>query len=229
VLADGASELLLATRGGMAARFREADVRAMGRSAAGVRGIRLDEADEVVALVKAAAGMKILTVCRNGYGKRSAVEDYRLIRRGGRGVINIDASERNGPVVACMAVGDTDEVLAITSAGQIVRMPVSQIRLTGRGAQGVRVVSFKEEGDTLVSVARVPPEESEGPEGVGGAEGPDAPPAPAAAGAAEEGGAPSSASAEAAPEETEGPGAEDAPSDGDEADEKPGDEESGSQ
>jgi DNA gyrase/topoisomerase IV subunit A len=107
--------------------------------------------------------------------------------------------------------------MAITSAGQIVRMPVSQIRLTGRGAQGVRVVSFKEEGDSLVSVARVPPEESEGPEGEGG------PAAPAVSVAAKEEGVPSSASAEAAPEETEGPGAEDAPSDGGEADEKPGD------
>jgi len=160
---DGSYELILATRNGMAARFAESNVRAMGRSAAGVRGIRLKKGDEVVALVRPAAGLKVLTVCQNGYGKRSAVGDYRLIKRGGQGVININTSERNGPVVSCMAVAEDDEVMAITGAGQVVRMPVRQIRVTGRAAQGVRVVSFKAEGDTLVMLATVPREEAEPP------------------------------------------------------------------
>jgi len=160
---DGTYELLLATRNGMAARFGEGDVRAMGRTAAGVRGIRLKKGDEVVALVRLEAGLKVLTVCQNGYGKRSAIEDYRLIKRGGQGVININTSERNGPVVSCMAVADDDEVMAITGGGQVVRMPVRQIRVTGRAAQGVRVVSFKGEQDTLASLAKVPREETEPP------------------------------------------------------------------
>ena len=160
---DGSYELILATRNGMAARFAESDVRAMGRSAAGVRGIRLKKGDEVVALVRPASGLKVLTVCQNGYGKRSAVEDYRLIKRGGQGVININTSKRNGPVVSCMAVAEDDEVMAITGAGQVVRMPVRQIRVTGRAAQGVRVVSFKAEGDALVMLAKVPREETEPP------------------------------------------------------------------
>ncbi len=159
VLTRGDDELFLATRSGMAVRCREEDVRTMGRTAAGVRAVKLAKDDEVVALVRPGPGLKILTVCERGYGKRSEVGAYRLIRRGGKGVININTSERNGPVVACMAVADDDEIMVITSEGQVVRMLVSQIRVTGRGAQGVRVVSFKGDGDSVVSVARVPADE----------------------------------------------------------------------
>jgi DNA gyrase subunit A len=156
-LTGGQDQLVLATLEGQAVRFNEEDVRAMGRGAAGVRGAKLDEKDRVVALVLAAPNSMILTICEKGYGKRSPVEDYRLIRRGGSGVININTSERNGPVVACMAVAEEDEIMVTTAAGQVVRSPVKDIRITGRNAQGVRVMTL-EGTDRITSVAHLPRE-----------------------------------------------------------------------
>ena len=181
-LTGGKDELLLATRDGQAVRFKEEDVRAMGRGAAGVRGARLDEKDRVVSLVLAAPGLMILTVCEKGYGKRSPIDDYRLIRRGGSGVININTSERNGPVVACMAVAEEDEIMVTTAGGKVVRSPVRDIRITGRNAQGVRVMTI-EGSDRITSVAHLPREaDAEGKAKAaapGGA--PDKPGAPAPA------------------------------------------------
>jgi len=189
-LTGGKDELLLATREGQAIRFKEENVRAMGRGAAGVHGARLAGQDQVVSLVLAPPGTMVLTVCEKGYGKRSPVEDYRLIRRGGSGVININTSERNGPVVACMAVAEDDEIMTTTAGGQVVRSPVRDIRITGRNAQGVRVMTL-EGTDRITSVAHLPREaEAEAkppaaapaaPAAPAAAAGPAAKPAPAAA------------------------------------------------
>ncbi len=185
-LTGGKDELLLATSEGQAVRFKEDDVRAMGRGAAGVRGAKLGEKDRVVSLVLAVPGSNILTVCERGYGKRSPIDDYRLIRRGGSGVININTSERNGPVVACMAVADDDEIMITTAAGQVVRSPVKDIRITGRNAQGVRVMTL-DGSDRITSVAHLP-RESDAEAGAGEA-GKDQAPGGAAEGAPDKPGA----------------------------------------
>jgi DNA gyrase subunit A len=153
-LTNGDDNVVLATREGKAIRFNEQGVRAMGRTAGGVRGARLKGDDRLVSLLVPGAGAQLLTVCENGYGKRSPVEDYRLIKRGGGGVININTSARNGKVVSCMAVEDRDEVMLITAGGQVVRTPVGDIRVTGRNAQGVRVMTLSGK-DRITSVAHL--------------------------------------------------------------------------
>jgi len=157
-LTGGKDEVVMATSSGQAVRFNEEDVRAMGRGAAGVRGTRLREGDAVVSLLVAGPESMLLTICENGYGKRSPVSAYRLIRRGGGGVININTSERNGPVVGCMPVGEDDEVMIITAGGQVVRTPVKEVRITGRNAQGVRVMKLQS-GDRISALARLAREE----------------------------------------------------------------------
>jgi len=153
-MTGGDREVLLATRGGQAIRFKETNVRPMGRTAAGVRGARLDEGDEVVSLIAGEPGSHVLTVCARGYGKRSPLESYRLIRRGGRGVININTGTRNGPVIGSMCVREPDEVILMTANGQVVRTRVTEIRVTGRAAKGVRIVALGE-GDRIASMARI--------------------------------------------------------------------------
>ena len=188
----GNDEILLGTRQGMAIRFNEANVRAMGRPAGGVKGIELTETtppadqspgkDEVVDMIvvpqdpAANAGKicMVLTACENGFGKRTPVDEYRLQRRGGSGVINIKTSERNGDVVGMKAVCDDDDVMLITEKGILMRTRVSEIRETGRNAQGVRLIRL-DEGDKLVAMEKVEPEEVAGEEGETPA--PDAPPA----------------------------------------------------
>jgi DNA gyrase subunit A len=145
----------------MSIRFDEEDVRAMGRSAVGVWGIRPEDGDEVCGMVVIDGGDTLLTVCENGYGKRTAVEEYRQQGRGGKGVIDIRTTERNGHVVNILAVKDDDEVMMITKDGQIVRTAVGQISVIGRNTQGVRCISLND-GDKLVSVALIPSEEPEG-------------------------------------------------------------------
>ncbi len=159
-LTSGDDEIVLGTRLGMACRFREEDVRAMGRSARGVRGITLERDDSVIDMVVIQPGQSLLTVCDNGYGKRTPVDEYRLTRRGGKGVINIRTTERNGPVVALRAVTDEDELMLITAAGNLMRMPLSDLRDIGRATQGVRLIRV-EENDKVVAVARVVSEREE--------------------------------------------------------------------
>jgi DNA gyrase subunit A len=153
-LTSGTDEVVLGTRGGMACRFAESDVRAMGRVAHGVRGITLGRDDAVIDMVVIQPGMSLLTVCENGYGKRTDVEEYRLTRRGAKGVINIKTTERNGPVVALRAVTDEDSLILITSSGNLMRMPLDELREIGRATQGVRLIRL-EEGDKVVAVTRV--------------------------------------------------------------------------
>lgn len=147
-------EIVLGTRSGMAIRFKQDDVRAMGRTAAGVRGISLKRDDRVVDMVVIRPAMGLLTVCEHGYGKRTDIGAYRLQKRGGNGVINIRTTDRNGSVVALKAVGDDDELMIITSNGIMLRTAISEMREIGRATQGVRVIRL-DEGDRVVSVARV--------------------------------------------------------------------------
>ncbi|HUO10518.1 MAG TPA: DNA gyrase subunit A [Phycisphaerae bacterium] len=163
---NGNDQILLATREGMAIRFQEDDVRDMGRPAAGVSGADLAKGDEVVDLVIIPHGQEtgdnqvtVLTACENGYGKRTPVEEYRLTRRGAKGVINIKTTDRNGPVVGVKPVRDGDELMMITKGGQVVRIGVTgELREMGRNTQGVRLLKL-DPTDKLVAVARVVPEE----------------------------------------------------------------------
>jgi DNA gyrase subunit A len=157
-LCRAGQSIVLGTADGMSIRFEEADARAMGRSAVGVWGIRLEDGDEVRDMVVTDGTGSLLTVCENGYGKRTPVEEYRSQSRGGKGIIDIKTSDRNGKVVNLLAVADDDEVMLITKDGQIVRTKVDQISVVGRNTQGVRCIALNE-GDKLVSVARIPREE----------------------------------------------------------------------
>jgi len=153
-ITTGGDEIILGTRDGMAIRFHEDQVRAMGRSARGVKGINLRDNDHVVDLIVARPGRSLLTVCENGYGKRTSLEDYRRQNRGGIGLINIKTTERNGHVVALKAVNEDDDLMLISSGGIIIRTGLDQLRDIGRNTQGVRLIRL-DEGDKLVAVARV--------------------------------------------------------------------------
>jgi DNA gyrase subunit A len=157
----GDSQILLSTAHGMAIRFEEPEVRAMGRTAYGVKGITLEEGDEVVSAEALgigpgpAGGPSILTATANGYGKRTALSEYRTQSRGGKGIITIKATERNGPVVAAVPVKDDDEVMIITNRGMLIRMPVAQISVIGRNTQGVRLITVESRDEQVVAVAPV--------------------------------------------------------------------------
>lgn len=155
----GGDDIVLATRDGKAIRFKETNVRPMGRTAAGVRGINLRKGDEVVGMAVADEMATLLTVCENGHGKRTGFDEYRVQTRGGYGVINIRTTDRNGKVVGMMSVRDNDEMVLITQNGKIVRIGVSDIRTIGRATQGVRIISLRK-GDKLVSIARIVTDES---------------------------------------------------------------------
>ena len=159
-ISDGAGELLIATRNGMAIRFSEADVRAMGRTAYGVRGITLRDDDEVVAMEFVRPETAVLTLTANGYGKRTPIDDYRVTSRGGVGIINIQTSERNGRVVGVASVMDTDEVMLITQQGKMLRTAAGTISLIGRNTQGVRLIEMDDE-DGAVSLARLEEQDSD--------------------------------------------------------------------
>jgi len=153
-LTDGGRELFLGTRRGMAIRFEDGDVRPMGRTAYGVRGITLRDEDYVVAMEVVRPGGTLLSVTENGYGKRTEIDEYRVQSRGGVGVINIATSERNGEVVGVVYVQENDEILLITQQGMILRMPTNDVRAIGRATQGVKLIDL-DEGDKVVSVARL--------------------------------------------------------------------------
>ncbi|HUU42203.1 MAG TPA: DNA gyrase subunit A, partial [Planctomycetota bacterium] len=136
----GEQDVMLCTRKGQAIRFHERDVRAMGRSAAGVRGIKLAKGDEVVDLVVVQENTTLLTACEHGHGKRTAFDEYRHTHRGGKGVINIQTTKRNGDVVAARDVRETDDLMMVTQNGMIVRTAVASISTIGRSTQGVRLI-----------------------------------------------------------------------------------------
>jgi DNA gyrase subunit A len=157
-LTDGTFEIVLATRKGMAIRFPEEKVRSMGRTAYGVKGITLAAGDYVIGMVVVKRDSSLLVVAENGYGKRTSIDDYRITNRGGKGIINIKASERNGEVVAIMEVLDDDELILITKKGIANRQAVKNIKVIGRNTQGVRMINLGA-GDLVTDVARVAKEE----------------------------------------------------------------------
>ena len=153
-LSDGQAEIFIGTRSGMAIRFAEADVRPVGRTARGVRGITLREGDEVVAMTVVRPTGTLLTVTENGFGKRTELEEYRVQSRGGLGIINARANDRNGRVAGIAYVEDDDEVMLITQQGKVLRMVTGGVRSIGRATQGVRLIEIDDD-DRVVSMARL--------------------------------------------------------------------------
>ena len=160
-LTDGQGQIFIGTRGGMAIRFAEADVRVMGRMASGVRGISLRKGDEVVAMTVVRPGGTLLTVTENGFGKRTELGEYRVQSRAGVGIIDIHASKRNGRVAGVAYVEHDDELMLITQQGKILRMVTADIRPIGRATQGVRLIEIDED-DRVVSLARLAEQDAEG-------------------------------------------------------------------
>ena len=176
-LTNGEQDIMMAVRSGKAIRFPEDKVRSMGRNASGVRAITVDsDNDEVVGMVvvKEGDGFDVMVVSEQGYGKRSALEDYRITNRGGKGVKTITVTEKTGELVSLKAVTDEDDLMIITKKGTMIRMGVDTLRVMGRATQGVRLISLRK-GDEIASIAKVPAsddeEELDGVEGVGAAEG----------------------------------------------------------
>ena len=165
-LTNGTDEIVVANRNGRAIRFNEETVRAMGRTATGVRAIRLEENDPedgVVGMVCVNDPEKetVLVVSENGFGKRSAVTDYRVTNRGGKGVKTLDITEKTGKVVAIKAVTDEEDLMIINMSGTTLRLRLKDVRVQGRATQGSRLINLEKRGDTISSVCQVPTEEEE--------------------------------------------------------------------
>ena len=158
-LTNGNHEIMLAIRSGKAIRFNESKVRAIGRTASGVRGISLPENDEVIGMICVENEMEdVMVVSENGFGKRSKIEDYRVTNRGGKGVKTINVTEKTGDLVAIKSVTDSDDLMIITENGMTIRLAVNSVRLMGRTAQGVKLINLKE-NSKIASVTRVPQSE----------------------------------------------------------------------
>jgi DNA gyrase subunit A len=158
-MTEGNNEIMIGTRNGFAVRFNEKDARDMGRTATGVRGVRLGKGDKVVGLlVIKRQGMSVLVVTEKGYGKRSDINDYRITRRGGKGVITVKTNEKIGKMIAMMEANDNDELVIISTKGMVIRQSMKEIRVMGRATQGVRVIRLNE-GDSIADIAKVVPEE----------------------------------------------------------------------
>ena len=155
----GSDRVLIATHDGQAVCFDETDVRSMGRTAVGVRGIRLRDGDYVIGAARADAGKTVLSITEKGYGKRTPIEEYRITNRGGLGIRNYMVTDKTGCVVGMKLVDGTEDLLLVTAAGILIRTPVDSIRIAGRATQGVIVMRFKEEGDRVISLALADPEE----------------------------------------------------------------------
>jgi DNA gyrase subunit A len=153
-ITSGRDEMFLSTRHGLSIRFHEDDIRSMGRTAVGVRGISLGKGDEVVGMELLKPGGNLLTVTVNGYGKRTAVDEYRIQSRGGKGVIALKVTGKTGAVLGVALVSEEDDVMLVTDRGKIIRMPVREIRISGRNTQGVRLIGM-EENEHVASLARL--------------------------------------------------------------------------
>ena len=158
-ITDGTQDIMLFSNAGKVIRFREADVRAMGRTASGVRGIKLQSRQQVISLI-IASDSPVLTATENGYGKRTLADDYPVYGRGGQGVIAIQVTERNGAVVGAVPADDTDEVMLISGGGTLVRTRVNEISVMGRNTQGVRLIAL-DAGEQLVGIERIIEDRSE--------------------------------------------------------------------
>ena len=159
-LTSGQDEIVIITREGMSIRFTEGDVRSMGRNAGGVKGIELEKTDAVVACALVESGATLLVAGENGIGKRTDFDEYRLQTRGGKGIITMKTGDKTGNVVGALTVRDTDQLMLITNAGQMVRIPVAGIREAGRNTMGVRLINL-EEKDRLQAIAPVISDKSE--------------------------------------------------------------------
>jgi DNA gyrase subunit A len=160
-LTDGTNDLVLATSEGMSIRFSEKDVREMGRTATGVRGILLEGRDRVIEMVVVRRDSTLLVISEKGMGKRSVLGDYRVQKRGGKGIITLKRTDKTGPIVALKEVLPDDELMMVTRKGVIIRVPVEGIRVIGRNTQGVRVMNL-DSGDAVMDVARVVKEDENG-------------------------------------------------------------------
>jgi DNA gyrase subunit A len=158
MLARGTEDVVIGTADGMAIRFEQKEARPMGRTAYGVKGITLEAEDHVVGAELVHSASTLLTVTENGYGKRTTIDEYRRTHRGGKGIIDIKTTERNGKVVAMLQVTDADEVMIITNKGMIIRTRVAEVSLIGRNTQGVRLIDLRQEGEKVVGATRAPEE-----------------------------------------------------------------------
>jgi DNA gyrase subunit A len=171
-LTTGSSEILMAAKNGKCIRFEEDRVRAMGRNASGVRAITLnDKKDEVIGMICVNDGEgDILVVSEKGYGKRSALDDYRITNRGGKGVRTLNITDKTGALIAIKNVNDSDDLMIINRSGVMIRMAVEELRVMGRNTQGVKLINLKEK-DEIASVTKVPGGKEEEIEGAGNEEG----------------------------------------------------------
>ena len=168
-MTNGSSEILLAGRNGRCCRFDETDARALGRTASGVRGINIEEDDEVIGMItydpaaEDASAHTILVVSENGYGKRTDFDEYRKTNRGGKGVKTLQITEKTGSLVAIKNVTDDNDLMIINRSGITIRMAVSGIKVAGRATQGVKLINIKE-GDSIAAVSVVNKSEEETPQ-----------------------------------------------------------------
>lgn len=159
-LSDGSHDVVIGTKDGIAIRFNEADVREMGRTATGVRGIKLSKGNIVVSMLVVKSPTTLLAATDKGYGKRSDISDYRITRRGGKGIITIKTGEKTGNLIAMKEVNDNDELVIITSGGMVIRQGIKELRVMGRNTQGVRLIRLKE-GEVIADLARVVVDEND--------------------------------------------------------------------
>lgn len=171
-LTRGDEEIIVADRNGRAIHFNESTVRSMGRVATGVRAMKLDEGDEAVGMVSICDKEKetVLVVSEQGFGKRSPVEDYRITNRGGKGVKTMNITDKTGKLVAIKSVTDDDDLMIVNVSGITLRLHATNIRVTGRATQGVRLINLEKRGDTIASICRVPREDDEATESDGAAD-----------------------------------------------------------
>ena len=158
-ITDGNNDIVLGTSKGKAIRFHESDVRPMGRAAAGVTGISLDKDDFVVGMVAAKKGSNLLVITENGYGKRTPLEEYRVTRRGGKGIVTVKITDKVGKMITIKEVRDEDDIMIITTSGKVIRQSVKQIRKMGRSTQGIRLIRLSK-NDQIGDVARIVKENS---------------------------------------------------------------------
>jgi DNA gyrase subunit A len=153
-ITDGTRNVFLGSASGKSIRFHESNVRAMGRTAVGVRGMRLDEGDRLVGMEVLSHGQTLFIATENGYGKRTSIDEYPVHGRGGKGVITIKTTERNGKVVALLLVDDDDEIMLMTDIGKLIRMPLNHISVISRNTQGVKLMGI-DPAERMVGAARI--------------------------------------------------------------------------
>jgi len=153
-ITDGTQNVFLGSKYGKSIRFHESDVRTMGRVSRGIKGINLTDDDCLVGMEVLTDSETLMTITENGYGKRTSIDEYPLQKRGGKGVITIKTTERNGMVVAILLVTDDDDVMLISDRGKIIRMPVKDISVIGRNTQGIRLISMRV-GERVTSAAQL--------------------------------------------------------------------------